>query len=155
MFKYILKRLGLAIIVLLGVSVIIYFLVRLMPTDYLENKFSAQIQQGTITTEKIDEFKKNYGLYMPDAYLDVTLQGGEHDGVVLRRDVKQRAYNDILDGKSTYEKFYVGNYYSSDEALKLEVKEDLTWALLDISGETQTRISSGTYSVEEIGRAHV
>ena len=149
MLKYILKRLGLSVIVLFGVSLIIYFLVRLMPTDYLENKFSAQIQQGTITTEKIDEFKKNYGLYMPDAYLDVTLQGGEHDGVVLRRDVKQRAYNDILDGKSTYEKFYVGNYYSSDEALKLEVKEDLTWALLDISGETQTRISSGTYSVEE------
>ena len=120
-----------------------------MPTDYLENKFSAQIQQGTITTEKIDEFKKNYGLYMPDAYLDVTLQGGEHDGVVLRRDIKQRAYNDILDGKSTYEKFYVGNYYSSDEALKLEVKDDSTWALLEVSGDSQTRVSSGTYSVEE------
>ena len=62
MLKYILKRLGLSVIVLFGVSLIIYFLVRLMPTDYLENKFSAQLQQGTITTEKIDEFKKNYGL---------------------------------------------------------------------------------------------
>ena len=71
MFKYILKRLGLAIIVLLGVSVIIYFLVRLMPTDYLENKFSAQLQQGTITHEQLDEFKKRYGLYMPEAYLNL------------------------------------------------------------------------------------
>ena len=149
MLKYILKRLGLSVIVLFGVSLIIYFLVRLMPTDYLENKFSAQIQQGTITTEKIDEFKKNYGLYMPDAYLDVTLHGGEYEGKVLRRDVKQRAYNDVVDGKSTFAKFYVGNYYSSDEALKLEVKDDSTWALLEVSGDSQTRVSSGTYFVEE------
>ena len=63
MFKYVLKRLGLSVIVLLGVSIIIYFLVRLMPTDYLENKFSAQIQQGTITIEQLDDFKKRYGLY--------------------------------------------------------------------------------------------
>ena len=149
MLKYILKRLGLSVIVLFGVSLIIYFLVRLMPTDYLENKFSAQLQQGTITTEKIDEFKKNYGLYMPDAYLDVTVNGGEYDGTELRRDVKQRAYNDVLDGKSTYAKFYVGNYYSSDESLKLEVKDDSTWALLEISGDSQTRIASGTYFAEE------
>ena len=149
MLKYILKRLGLSIIVLFGVSLIIYFLVRLMPTDYLENKFSAQLQQGTITTEKIDEFKKNYGLYMPDAYLDVTLDGGQHDGVVLRRDVKVRAYEDVKDGKSTYDKFYVGNYYSDDETLKLEVKDDLSWSLYEISDEEQTRLSSGTYFVEE------
>ena len=58
MLKYILKRLGLSLIVLLGVSVIIYFLVRLMPTNYLENKFSAQIQQGTITHDQLDDFKK-------------------------------------------------------------------------------------------------
>ena len=59
MFKYVLKRLGLSVIVLLGVSIIIYFLVRLMPTDYLENKFSAQIQQGTITIEQLDDFRKD------------------------------------------------------------------------------------------------
>ena len=45
MFKYILKRLGLSVIVLLGVSVIIYFLVRLMPTNYLENIFRRSINQ--------------------------------------------------------------------------------------------------------------
>ena len=62
MFKYILKRLGLSIIILLGVSLIIYILVRLMPTDYLETKFSAQLQQGTMTHEQLNEFKKRYGL---------------------------------------------------------------------------------------------
>ena len=67
MVKYILKRIGLSIIILLGVSIIIYFLVRLMPTDYLETKFSSQLQQGTITHEQLDEFRKKYGLYMPDA----------------------------------------------------------------------------------------
>ena len=149
MLKYILKRLGLSIIVLFGVSLIIYFLVRLMPTDYLENKFSAQLQQGTITTEKIDEFKKNYGLYMPDAYLDVTLDGGQYDGAVLRRDVKVRAYEDVQEGKSTYASFYVGNYYSNDETLKLEVKDDLSWALYEVSEESSTRLTSGTYFVEE------
>ena len=62
MFKYILKRLGLSIVILLGVSLIIYILVRLMPTDYLETKFSSQLQQGTMTHEQLDEFKKRYGL---------------------------------------------------------------------------------------------
>ena len=62
MFKYILKRLGLSIIILLGVSLIIYILVRLMPTDYLETKFSSQLQQGTMTHEQLNEFKKRYGL---------------------------------------------------------------------------------------------
>ena len=149
MLKYILKRLGLSVIVLFGVSLIIYFLVRLMPTDYLETKFSAQLQQGTITHEKIDEFKKNYGLYMPDAYLDVTVSGGEYDGTVLRRDVKKAAYNDVIEGKNTFAKFYVGNYLSSDESLKLEIKDDQSWVLSEISGDTRTRIAGGTYFAEE------
>ena len=82
MFKYVLKRLGLSVIVLLGVSIIIYFLVRLMPTDYLENKFSAQIQQGTITIEQLDDFKKRYGLYMKswNTFLENPFLGGEEVG---------------------------------------------------------------------------
>ena len=149
MLKYILKRLGLSLIVLFGVSLIIYFLVRLMPTDYLENKFSAQLQQGTITPEKINEFKKNYGLYMPDAYLDVTFEDGEHAGTELRRDVKQDLYEDVMDGYSTYAKFYVGNYYSSDETLKLEIKDDASWTLYDMSSDTPSKIALGSYTAEE------
>ena len=62
MFKYILKRLFISIFVLLGVSIIIYVLVRMMPNDYLDIKFSSQLQQGTITAEQLAEFKKQYGI---------------------------------------------------------------------------------------------
>lgn len=62
MLKYIIKRLALSVIILLGVSLIIYFLVRMMPTNYLDTKFSSQLQQGTITQAQIQEFKALYGL---------------------------------------------------------------------------------------------
>ena len=148
MLKYILKRLGLSIIVLFGVSLIIYFLVRLMPTDYLENKFSAQLQQGTITPEKIDDFKKNYGLYMPEAYLDVTLPEGQHAGAVLRRDVKVKAYDQLTNGYIGYKDFYAGNYTKEGE-LRLEIKEDLTFTLYDITGETPSRVYAGNFSAAD------
>lgn len=62
MVKYIIKRLALSLLILFGVSLIIYFLVRLMPMNYLDTKFSAQLQQGTITQEQLNEFKALYGL---------------------------------------------------------------------------------------------
>ena len=62
MFKYILKRLFISIFVLLGVSIIIYTLVRMMPNDYLDIKFSSQLQQGTITVDQLNEFKAQYGI---------------------------------------------------------------------------------------------
>ena len=153
MFKYILKRLGLAVIVLLGVSLIIYFLVRLMPTNYLETKFSAQIQQGTFTTEDLDNFKKKYGLYMPDAYLDITLEGGEHDGAVLRRDIRSDDFGDFEKGQLKPSEFYAGTYLLED-SLKLELKRDKeslsqTWTLYEIVNDVATQISSGTYEAED------
>ena len=154
MLKYILKRLGLSIIVLFGVSLIIYFLVRLMPTDYLENKFSAQVQQGTITSDQINEFKKKYGLYMPDAYLDVTINDGQYKGTELRRDAKESDYQRVQDGNSTYDIFYIGTYTSEEEEIRLDIKKandkkEKTWVLYDISGETAKEISTGTYTAEE------
>ena len=95
MIKYILKRLGLSVIILLGVSVIVYFLVRLMPTDYLETKFSAKLQEGTITQEQLDDFKKKYGLYMPDAFIDITLEGGALAGTQFRADTKVKNYDAV------------------------------------------------------------
>jgi peptide/nickel transport system permease protein len=62
MFKYIIKRLLISIIVLLGVSVIIYTMVRLMPTNYVDQKYASQLQSGSITQEDIDKFKELYGL---------------------------------------------------------------------------------------------
>lgn len=62
MFKYIIKRLFISIFVLLGVSIIIYTLVRMMPNDYIDLKFASQLQQGTIKQEDIDRFKELYGI---------------------------------------------------------------------------------------------
>ena len=71
MWKYITKRLLLCLVILLGVSVIIYTLVRMMPTDYIDQKYSAQLGQGTVKQSDIDRMKKLYGLYLPDARVTV------------------------------------------------------------------------------------
>ena len=62
MLKFILKRLFISIFVLLGVSIIIYTLVRMMPNDYLDIKFASQLQQGSITLDQLAEFKEQYGI---------------------------------------------------------------------------------------------
>lgn len=62
MFKYILKRLVISVFVLLGVSVILYTLVRLMPNDYVELKYAQQLASGTITMDDINRFKDLYGI---------------------------------------------------------------------------------------------
>lgn len=62
MFKYIVKRLAISVVILLGVSIIIYTMVRLMPTDYVDSKYASQLQSGTINQEDIDHFKSLYGI---------------------------------------------------------------------------------------------
>ncbi len=63
MLKYILKRLGLAVIILLGVSLILYLLVRLMPVDFIEQQILQMNQGGaTIPQETVDAMYKMYGL---------------------------------------------------------------------------------------------
>ena len=63
MLKYILKRLGLAVLILLGVSLIIYVLVRSMPVSFIEGKIAEMNQGGaTIPEETVESMKKLYGL---------------------------------------------------------------------------------------------
>jgi len=63
MFKYIVKRLGLALLILLGVSLIIYFLIRLMPVDFIQDKINAINQGGaTVTEETVQAMYEMYGL---------------------------------------------------------------------------------------------
>ena len=62
MVKYIIKRLAISIVILLGVSIIIYTMVRLMPTDYVDTKYASQLQNGTIKPEDIAHFKSLYGI---------------------------------------------------------------------------------------------
>ena len=63
MFKYILKRIGAAILILLGVSFILYALLRCMPTDFVEAKILALNTSGaTVTEEFKQQMYKTYGL---------------------------------------------------------------------------------------------
>ena len=63
MFKYILKRIGIAVLILLGVSVILYTLLRCMPTDVVKNKILEISATGaTISPEQIELLYKTYGL---------------------------------------------------------------------------------------------
>ena len=63
MLKYILKRLGLSVIILLGVSLIIYLLVRCMPVDYVANQIIALGGAGgNIDEATIRKMYEMYGL---------------------------------------------------------------------------------------------
>lgn len=149
MIKYILKRLGLSVIILLGVSVIVYFLVRLMPTDYLETKFSAKLQEGTITQEQLDDFKKKYGLYMPDAFIDITLEGGALAGTQFRADTKVKNYDAVTNGLMDYQEFYETAYISVEGNLRMEF-EDGNFTILDKSNPQLSKmVASGMYTVNE------
>ncbi len=63
MFKYILKRLALSVVILMGVSLIIYFLIRLMPVDFIQDKVNAMNQGGaTVDQATVDAMYEMYGL---------------------------------------------------------------------------------------------
>ncbi len=62
MVKYIIKRILLAILILFGVSVILYFLVRCMPSNYVEQKFAALRQNSGLTDEDYNNLLALYGL---------------------------------------------------------------------------------------------
>ncbi len=63
MLKYIAKRLAYSILILIGVSVIIYFLIRLMPVDFIESKIAAMNQGGaTVSAETQKAMYAMYGL---------------------------------------------------------------------------------------------
>ncbi len=63
MIKYIVKRLALAVVILLGVSMIIYFLIRLMPVDFVQSKIDAINQGGaTVSEETVQAMYQTYGL---------------------------------------------------------------------------------------------
>jgi len=63
MLKYILKRLMMSVVILVGVSMIIYFLIRLMPVDFIQNKINAMNQGGaTVDEATVKNMYEMYGL---------------------------------------------------------------------------------------------
>lgn len=62
MLKYIIKRLLISILILLGISIIIYSMVRMMPANYIEIKYAPQLTSGDMKQEDVDRFKEMYGI---------------------------------------------------------------------------------------------
>ena len=109
--KYIVKRLLLSIVILLGVSIIIYGLARMMPTDYVDQQYSSQLAQGLMKQEDIDRIKEIYGLNMPDAYLDGTLDASSaYGGKRLRKSTKEATYDNLQYFVVSMEDWLTGSY---------------------------------------------
>ena len=63
MLKYIIKRLAQSVLILLGVSLIIYALIRCMPVDFVTQKLTSITTTGAETSQElIDAMLKTYGL---------------------------------------------------------------------------------------------
>ena len=62
MLKYIVKRILISILILVGVSFLVYTLVWLMPSDYITNKYAASVAQGNMTQADVERIKDIYGL---------------------------------------------------------------------------------------------
>lgn len=63
MLKYIIKRILLSIVILIGVSAIIYTLIRCMPVSFIDQKIIQMNQGGAqITPEQIQAMREMYGL---------------------------------------------------------------------------------------------
>lgn len=62
MVKYIVKRILLALLVLFGVSLILYVLIRCMPTNYVINTFGTLSSSGDLKEEDLQRLLALYGL---------------------------------------------------------------------------------------------
>ncbi len=161
---------------MLGVSVIIYTMVRLMPSDYVDTKYAQQLQTGSITQDDIDRFKESYGINMPDAFVYLSL---DMDGETVRfaRSVKRAAYADLEEGLAvvrdaetdtarqnamagldgTVKGFVAGNYRYQNYVLQLT--DNGTASLQykeDVDGKTVTSTrGTGTYDASFDGQLHL
>lgn len=118
--KYIIKRLLLAVFILLGVSVIIYGLARMMPTDFVDTQYSSAVSQGQMTQADVDHIKELYGLDMPDAFLSMTVgEGSGYSGIKFTANAKQDVFDtDIRYGSKTYFDWYTDRRVTSSEENK-------------------------------------
>lgn len=131
--KYIVKRLVLAVIILLGVSIIIYGLARMMPTDFVDNQYASAVSQGTMAQSDVDRIKELYGLNMPDAFLTLTVDGIDgYEGQKFTVSAKQDTYeSEVKYGAKKYIEWYSGGsvamyFGKKNTAISLEAKKGET-----------------------------
>ena len=140
--KYIVKRLLLAVIILLGVSIIIYGLSRMMPADYVDQQYASAVAQGTMTQADIDRIKEIYGLNMPDAYLTIKVgEGSKFAGMSFRTNTKQDTYeSEVADGALSYLAWYTDN-----------AKDDSVTSMAYDSGDMRVYLySNGRYEIGKV-----
>src|SRR3972149_572477 len=65
MGAYIIRRLIIAVVILILVSLIVFFSVRLLPGDPIYIFLGQQAQQGEITQEQLDLMREEFGLNLP------------------------------------------------------------------------------------------
>ena len=101
MLKFIAKRLGYAIVVLLGVSLIIYFLTRLMPVDFVRNKVLGISTTGaTVDESMVNAMYESYGLVEDATPLDILKGYANWLGDLCRLDLGES----FLDGQPVAQK---------------------------------------------------
>ncbi len=136
MLKYIVKRLLLSVLILFGVSVIIYALARMMPTDYVDNQYSSAVAQGTMKQEDVDRIKELYGLAMPDAYLTLNVgENSQFSGKTFTRNVKAKTFDeDVTLGLLTYTEWYVGEYDGAHNT-RVILNDDGTFGIYKVTSK--------------------
>lgn len=164
MLKYVVKRLLISVLILFGVSVIIYSLARMMPTDYVDQQYSSAVSQGTMKQEDVDRIKELYGLSMPDAYLKIKPgEGSGFAGKTFTKNTKKVTYEeDVTLGLKSYAEWYSGDYDGAHNTrLVLTAEKDKDGAYTNkgtytiykveskganVSGETATESTNGSES---------
>lgn len=149
--KYIVKRLLLAVLILFGVSVIIYGLARIMPTDFVDNKFSSAVSQGTMTQADIDRIKELYGLNMPDAFLTMKIgKGSIYEGKTFRANAKQDTYESEIKYGKPYIEWYTDSRNTSGIKGGSAAYESGNIRLVLISNNIQQGDKTGTFQIGEV-----
>ena len=120
--KYIVKRILIALLILFGVSIIIYMLARMMPTDYVDNQYLPAVSNGMMSQEDVDRIKEIYGLNVPDAYLSVKTDAKTSavSGKSFTKNTKEITYDKIQRGVMSREEWYTGSYDAGEYRIYLD-----------------------------------
>ena len=115
MLKYIIKRILLSVVILLGVSLIIYVLVRIKPGDnFIRTKYAMQLAQDSTgqVREMVERMEANYGLDVSPVagyfhWLGNVVKGDWGDSFIFSVDSGEvdRFWIDTSGGSTKYVKF--------------------------------------------------
>ena len=120
MTAYIIRRLFIAVLILIIVSLIVFFTMRLLPGDPLVIYLGQQAGSGSITEEQLEELRVYYGLDKP-----LMVQYWNWITGVLRGDMGESIYYHEDVGKLLWERFPV--------TLDLGIKSFILYNLLGIT----------------------